>query len=186
MNNKIILLQNAELEKDEMLHSKNLALSPLWSRTVENLYNTGAFDNINMIISSQYKSSYLTAYPLAKRLGKNIIQMKEFDEINRNKDIQLTKEEYYNLNIQSFEDIDFTKYWWEPSRKWLERIVKWIWLLQKNNYDKNILVISHPIILNLYFAYMTDNIYEIQNRWHRCKPCSYGVINGNKVLKDIV
>ncbi|MCD6522724.1 MAG: histidine phosphatase family protein [Candidatus Diapherotrites archaeon] len=84
--NTLIFLRHAEVEIDKNKPISEWPLSDYGKRHAETVANSGIFDDVDVIISSAERKAYQTAEPIARRIGKNIIQYKELNKLDRDKD----------------------------------------------------------------------------------------------------
>jgi len=123
--------------------------------------------------------------PLAKKLNKKIIRIRELGEINRDKGKVISKEEYDKLKVRIFEDLDLSVEGWETSRHALQRFEKAINRINGQYNNKKIIIASHGTVMTLFFASKAKQMSQLIKRWKSLKFLDYGIIKNNQVLKDI-
>ena len=185
MNNQLIFLRHAKTQKDPSKVTTWL-LTEEGEKAAQNLAESGVFDDIDIIITSTEQKAILTATPFAKKLQKEIIKIPELNEIHRGKGEFLSQEEFFKIKEQMFLDLDFTKDSWETSNNALKRFQMAISDIDNKYDNKKILIVSHGTVLSLYFADLLNELNKVMQRWLRLGFCDWGVIENNKVMKDIV
>ncbi|MBS3162885.1 histidine phosphatase family protein [Candidatus Woesearchaeota archaeon] len=185
MNNKIIFLRHAETKKDENVLVSRWILTLEGKRKSQRLVDTGIFDDVDIIIASKEIKAYQTVLPLAKRLNKKIIRIKELGEINRDQGKVMAKDEYDKLKIRIFEDLSLSVEGWETCEQALKRFERIINKINGKYSSKRILIASHGTVMTLYFANKQNKLKELMSRWKKLKFLDYGIIKDNKIIKDI-
>jgi len=186
MNNTFIFLRHGKTKLDKALPIEEWDLTDEGKIAVENLAKTDKFDDVDVIISSDEKKAYLTVKPIADKLNKKIIKIKELGEIKRPNAESITKEQYEEMKVKIFKDFDFSDYEWETANHALNRFKEGIDNINKKYENKKILIGSHGTVMTLYFAYLQNKLDDIFARWKDLGFCDYGVIKDNRVVKDIV
>ncbi|MCK4555487.1 MAG: histidine phosphatase family protein [Candidatus Aenigmarchaeota archaeon] len=185
MNNTIIFLRHAETQKDKDTPVSKWHLTNDGKERAESLSKTGIFNDVDIIISSSEKKAYDTALPFAKQLGKEIIQIAELGEIDRDKGTLLTQEEYDTMKVRIFEDLDYTAYGWETARHALERFKSAVEKIDKEYEGKKILIVSHGTVMALYRAYLEKRLNDIFSVWKSLGFCDWYVVMDDKIKNAI-
>ncbi len=186
MNNKLIFIRHAKTKKDENIPIENWVLTEEGEKQAEQIANSGEFDDVRILISSKEDKAYLTIKPLADKLNIKIIKIKDLGEIKRPNSEKLPTKEYEGIKKKIFEDLNFTKDNWETANHALKRFKDAIDKINKKYENKNILICSHGTVMSLYFAYLLNKLSQIMNRWKNLKFGNYGIVQDNKVRKDII
>jgi len=186
MNNTLIFIRHAKTKIDKETPIADWDLTKEGYKQAEKVKDIKEFQDVNIIISSTEQKASLTIKPLADKLGKEIIQIKEFNEIKRPGSEKLTPKQYEDMKIKIFHDLNFTDYGWETANQALERFKKATEQINKDYDNKKILVCVHGSVMTLYFAYLQNKLNCLMERWKNTNFGSYGVIKDNKVLRDIV
>ncbi len=185
-NNILIFLRHAETKITNQLIVSKWILTDKGKEEAELLLNSALFDDIELIITSNEAKASETALPLVLRLNKPIIREKKFNEIERDKGNFFTMKEEYNRNIKlcvENRNKSFNK--WETANHALKRFSKKVNNIEKKYNKKKILIVSHGVVINLYFAKILGCLESIFERWLSNSFCDYGIIQNGKVLKDI-
>ena len=141
-----------------------------------------AFD---YIYSSSEKKALQTAEPFAKKYDLKIIQCFEFRELDRDRGGFLEMDKYLENVELTFKNRERIYDNWETGSSALQRFYKKYQEIDKEHENKKILIVSHGLILNLFFAYILDEFDIIFHRWKNTLFCGYGIIDKETILKDI-
>lgn len=185
MKNTYYFLRHADTKKDSNLHATLWSLSELGVAQSVGIVESGLFDEIDLIVTSNELKAQQTAGPLATKLGLIIVINSDFREVERGEKF-LTQEEFEKLKKAKLEDLDCDFDGGETGRRALKRFEYGIKDLENNYHGKKILIVSHGTILSLYFAKVKNDFSGIFDRWQSLKFCALGVIKDNEVVKDIV
>ncbi len=192
MVNTFYFLRHAQTTVDLSRPSKEWVLSEIGIKQCRELASSNIFSKIDLIICSTEKKTSLTAQPFAELTNKPIFTHTGLNEIGSDKPPLRNTQEFEELRLKCFKDLDYTEYGWESSRNALKRFKLSIEEINSRFYtaynDKTILVVSHGTILSLYFADLLGIINrgtEVFKRWKHLEFCAWGLVINNKVIKDI-
>ncbi len=178
------LMRHAETAIDEKIPAHEWLLTEEGFRQARNLASMGIFDSIDSIISSPEPKALQTARPFADRLGIDIDSYPELRELDRSKGRFLSNVEY----LQSVECI-LNRHdaipGWEFREHAMARFQAGLKKITNKGGFKEALVISHGLVLSMHFASLLG-VEKVFPRWQRLKFCSWGTLQGNDVIKDIV
>lgn len=187
MQNTYVFLRHAKVRKETSEPSDKWILSDEGIKYVEQVAATGIFDDVNVIISSSQKKVIQTAYFLANRLDKDIITNPSLDEIDKGSLLIEDPEEYQKQVVNIFDKPDESIAGWESANQALKRFQLGIDRIEKEHSHKKILIVTHGIVLTLYFAsILKETTEEIISRWKRLKSCAWGIVENKKIIHDIV
>ncbi len=185
-NNILIFLRHAETKITNQIIVSKWILTDKGKDEAELLLKSAFFDDLGLIITSNEEKAFETALPLAVRLNKPIIREKKLNEIGRDNGIFFITKEEYNRNIKlCMENRKRSFNNWETANHALKRFSKKVKDIEKKNTKKKILIVSHGVVINLYFAKILGCLDFIFERWLSNSFCDYGIIQNGKVLKDI-
>lgn len=185
-NNKLIFLRHAETKVDENSVISKWFLTEKGKKEAITLLNSEFFDDIDLIITSDEEKAYQTAYPLSKRLHQDIIRDKNLNEIIRDHGGFLkNKEEYTKILSLCVKNRNQSYNNWETANHALKRFSKRIQEINSKYSNKNIMIVAHGIVINLYFAEILEKLENVFERWSTNTFCDYGIIQNNEVIKDI-
>ncbi len=97
----------------------------------------------------------------------------------------LGKDEYLQNMKNCMENKDQTYNNWETADHALERFSKRIQEIDLKYTNKKILIVAHGGVINLYFAKILGKLDTTFERILTNSFCDYGLIQNDKVLKDI-
>ncbi|NVM19052.1 MAG: histidine phosphatase family protein [Candidatus Lokiarchaeota archaeon] len=185
-NNILILVRHAETNVDEHTKISKWLLTEKGQKDAINLFNLDLFDDVDIIITSDEEKANQTAYPLSKRLHKEIIREKDLNEILRDQGRYLkTKAEYFNTMKLCMENRNQSYNNWEPANKALNRFSKKIQEIDSKYSNMKILIVAHGGVINLYFAEIIGQLDKVFERIFTNTFCDYGIIQNKNVIKDI-
>ncbi len=186
MNNTFYLVRHGEtvVDKDEPVSKWKLSTRGLLQ--AEMLAKDRELSKADIIISSSEAKAYETAFPLARKLDKEIDRYSAFDELKRDRGGFLKKETFDFAVKYAVKNPDRSKFSWEKAGSALERFTAKIQELDLAYNSRNIVIVSHGIVLNMYFAALLGRLHEAYERLQRTRFCDYGIVKDSKVVKDIV
>lgn len=186
-NNTFTLLRHAEtaLEKGKVV--SKWSLSKRGEKQALKISQQAIFQTIDKIYTSKEQKAYQTILPLAKALDKKISRKEAFNELNRDKGSYLESKEVYQQTVkQCFSNPNHSINNWEKAYDALERFSQGIHLIDRNYENRKILIVSHGLVLNLYFAKLSEQLARVYDRWLATSFCAYGVVQNKRIIKDIV
>jgi len=186
MDNELIFVRHAKTKIDKSIPIENWVLTEEGQRNAKEIAQSREFDDGDILISSSEKKSYLTLKPLADKLGKKIIQIKDLSEIKRPDSEKLSSEEYIEMKVKIFNDRDFSMHDWETANHALERFRNAVNQIDRGYENKKILICSHGTVMSLYFAYLQHQLDNLMERWKSLKFGAVGIVKNNGVVRDIV
>ena len=184
MKNKYIFLRHAETIKDPNVHPKEWGLTPDALNKIQEYLKKKFFGQVTRIVSSGENKAYSTGVPIANEMGLEITQMPEFSEIGRSGKF-LTDDEFLVQKRRQLTELDTEVDGGESGRNALERFKGGIAKLEAEHEGETFLIISHGTVLTLYFAELTGKWTRIFDRWKRLPFCAIGLVENNRVVKDL-
>ena len=186
MNNEFVFLRHALTEVDLSKPADQWVLSNKGIEDIKIIAEHEYFDDIDLIYTSTEQKAIQTASFISERLGKEISTLDGLKELVRKKSSG-TIERYEQLVKQTLERESVIPSEWETADNALMRFKKAIGDIDSLLDNKKILVVSHGLVLSLYFADLLkiprNQLFE---RWRKLGFCSWGVVENNKVIKDII
>jgi len=179
----IHFLRHAETEIDEKIPVTEWRLTKHGIDQVQNLASSGIFDSVDAIFSSDEPKALLTAAPFAKRVGNATIAVPEFRELDRGTRY-LTDDEYLTSVSITLNEPNSNVEGWESNSDALYRFERGLSTLPSKYVFKEALIVSHGLILSLYFAQLLG-IRDVYSRWKNLRFCSWGTVQDSQVVKDI-
>lgn len=184
-NNTFIFLRHAETKVDNNIKISQWLLTKKGKNDAYQLSELNIFNDIDIIISSNEQKAYQTAYPISKKLNNKVIRDENLNEIMRDHGSFLGKDEYLQNMKNCMENKDQTYNNWETADHALERFSKRIQEIDLKYTNKKILIVAHGGVINLYFAKILGKLDTTFERILTNSFCDYGLIQNDKVLKDI-
>ena len=181
MNNTFYFLRHGETKKDSNIPISKWLLSDKGEQQSRKVAQEDVFKNIDIIFSSTEKKAYQTAKPIADKLRKEIIQLEEIGELNRDKGGFMEPQEYEESVKYCFENLDKSMNNWETAVHALDRFSRKIEELNKQYENKKILIVGHGFTINLYFARLLNNLDQIYKRFYTNDYIDWGAIRNQEL-----
>ena len=109
------------------------------------------------------------------------------NELNRGNDFKDSQKEYEDTISKVFLQMNSKVGQWESAHNALIRFQKIVEEIDMRYNGKKILIVSHGIVLTLYFVKLLDiPSNELFSRWKSLLFCDWGVVKEGEVIKDIV
>ncbi|MCG3226253.1 MAG: histidine phosphatase family protein [Candidatus Heimdallarchaeota archaeon] len=186
MQNTMIFLRHAKIQKNPNSHSEKWILSDEGLKYIEEVFTAGIFDDVDVIISSSQKMCIQTAYFLADRLGKEITTKPDLNEIEKGTELIETSAEYLELAESVLTNYEKSIANWEPANKAYKRYQMVIDRIDSEYNHKKILIVSHGIVMTLYFTQLLkEPLSNLFPRYKSLKQCAWGIVKDNEVTRDI-
>lgn len=185
-NNVFYYLRHAETKIDTRGGISNWVLSERGHKQAEALVNEEIFSDIDEIITSGENKAVQTALPLAKKLEIHIKQYAELNELYRDEEEFLTGVDYRKYVNKTLSNIHKPVGKWETGIDALTRFAKKMDEIDSEYSDMKILVVSHGLVINLYFCKLLERFEDAFRRWTLTTFCDYGIVKNAKVIEDIV
>lgn len=183
-NNTYIFLRHGETVKDPNIPAINWVLTDETQETLSKLVTESAFDNIEVIYSSNEHKAIKSAEPFAKKLDLSIQQQDGLEEVYRG-GAYLSDEEFKALKQTKLEDRDSNPDEGESSNAALKRFIAAMEEIDRSHQNKTILISSHGTILALYFCHVAGDFSNIFEYWGNIPFCGVGIIKDSEVIQHI-
>ena len=180
--NTFYLLRHGKVCVDKNKPPREWILSHEGVKEVSELAENRTFEHVDLIYSSEEEKAFHTAQIIADSIGKSALKLSNFNELNRNKFIG----NYESAIREAFSNINKSLSSWESCLSALQRFREGIELMNVGYRNKKILIVSHGIVLTLYFAHLKGEMNNLFSRWKRLSFLGWGVVKDSIVLKDIV
>ncbi|MBY8989984.1 MAG: histidine phosphatase family protein [Candidatus Lokiarchaeota archaeon] len=184
-NNILIFLRHAETKVEKGVKNSEWSLTTKGKLDALKIVESKPFDNINIIIASAEEKALNTAYPLAGELKIKILIEADLNEIKRDHGKFLDTQRYIITMKQCMTIRDKSFNNWETANNALERFSKKIEEIDFKHDRKKILIVSHGVVINLYFAKVLGKLEDVFDRAQTNTFCDYGIIQNNNVIRDI-
>lgn len=180
--NTFYLLRHAKVNVNPRKPANEWTLSSEGISETRRLVEERMLTDADFVYSSEEEKAYHTAKIIANSIGKEVAELSNFNELNRKSFL-----ENYEFAVEkAFSNTDGSRNNWESCINALKRFRKGIELIDQKHENKRILIVSHGIVLTLYFAHLKGDMNNLFSRWKRLRFLSYGVVENAAVVKDIV
>ena len=177
MKNSYIFFRHALTRIDKEQPAEKWVISDEGIQEACEVISSGKFDDVDVIISSSEKKAIQTAYYLAERIEKEIILNPNFKELDRGHDFIESKEDYETMVWRIFNNRTECSFGWETAEKALARFKRGIARIENTYSDKKIFIVSHGIVLTLYYAELHGwDLGETFKQWKELPFCGYKII----------
>jgi len=149
------------------------------------LASTNVFGEIDAIYTSTERKAQQTAHPFTKNSGIDPYAHPGLDELYRGTNSSLSNEIYLRYVQDTLRNPPSPVQGWETPTDALRRFKEAIDEIETTQLS-NVLVVSHGLVMTLYFANilnLDDYMYE---RWRRLRFLAWGQISQGNVVRDIV
>ncbi len=182
---EIVFLRHAETLVDPDSPASKWHLASSGQSESYELAASGILGEIDAIVSSDEMKAIETAEPFARMFGLEIDPNHDFRELNRNAGPFLTREEHLSCVQEVLKNPSSRSSGWECAADALARMKRGVQHTMSQHGSKRVLVVSHGLVLTLYFADLQAIMHEAFDRWNRLPFCGWGVVSNNRVLRDI-
>jgi len=186
MPNSLYFLRHAETKIKPTIPAREWNLTRAGRLSTKQLIETQVLDKMDGIIHSSEKKAKQTANIFAKAINVETYELPEIDELERNHEGSLTSEEYRARVRAALTDWEQNEPDWESGENALSRFKEGVRRINIMFHNKNILVVSHGLVLTLFFSDLTQFKMIAYERWSQLKFLSWGLVRENTVLIDIV
>lgn len=177
MKNTYIFLRHALTTIDKSQPAEKWVISDTGIEEICSVVSSGKFDDVDVIISSSEKKAIQTAFYLSERIDKEINLNPNLRELERGQEFIETQEDYETRVWRIFNNPSECSFGWETAKGALGRFKRGISRLESTYSDKKIFIVSHGIILTLFFAdYYNWDSKKAFNQWKEFAFCSYIII----------
>ena len=185
MPTEIVFLRHAETLADPDSSASKWRLTTSGLSESYELAASGILGEIDAIVSSDEMKAIETAEPFARLFELEIGRNHDFSELNRDASPFLIREEYLSCVQEVLTNSSAWPNGWECTADALTRTKMGVQQIMSQHGSKRVLVVSHGLVLTLYFADIQATMHEAFDRWNRLPFCGWGVVSNNRVLRDI-
>ena len=186
LSNSIILLRHAETSINPSLPAHEWSITTDGIKKTRELARSEIFTKIDGIIHSSERKARQTAEVFAEGLRVDLYEIPEFDEVHRPTGPPLSNNEYRLRVRETLTNWGRGPPGWESGAQALRRFSEALKRINIMFYDKNILVVSHGIILVLYFSQLRNLQSIAFERWTQMPFLAWGLVRDARVLIDII
>jgi broad specificity phosphatase PhoE len=186
MTNSLYFLRHAETKEDESTPVRDWRITDAGMDLTRGLARSEKFGEIHGIIHSSETKARQTAEVFAEGLDVQMYQLSGFDELLREHEGALAFDEYRDWVRRTFSDLEKNVPGWESGATALKRFEDAVRKVDIMFHRKNVLIVSHGIVLTLYFNKLKNFEAIAFERWSQLKFLSWGLVRDGRVLVDIV
>jgi len=179
--NTLIFIRHGKTEIDKARSISKWVLAEQGKKEAESLISIKEFQDVALLFSSEEEKSYATIKPLADKIGKKTIKVKDLGEIRRPDAHLISSEQYEERKHNLLANLNYTEHGWEKAKNALKRFRKAVEKINKQNEGKKIIICAHGTVLTLYFSYLRN---ELKNIKETLGFGSYAIVKNNKIIKD--
>jgi len=188
MNNTFYFIRHADKLELKDKPVDEWPLSEKGIKQAQEIADSGKFDEIDLIFTSSLERTYQTAKPISDKIRREITKCPEFDELKMGNN-HWFGEEFESAIKDCLTHLYTSEHEWETAHNALERFSNKIEEIDKDHDDKKILIVSHNVVINLFFAKLLDKLDHVYERGVLTKDPMYnyiGIVQNDKIIQDIV
>jgi len=186
LTNSLYFLRHAESKVDLSVPARDWSITANGAMLTKELANAKQLSAIDGIIHSSENKARQTAEIFAEGLEVQMYQLSGLDELVREHGGMLTNEEYRNRIRQTLTDWDGNVPGWESGASALERFEDAVQKIDIMFHLKNVLIVSHGIVLTIYFCKLKKFESIAFERWSQLGFLSWGLVRDGQVLVDLI
>jgi broad specificity phosphatase PhoE len=186
MTNSLYFLRHAETKVNLSKPARDWPITKKGAALARELAKSERFSEINGIIHSSETKAKQTAEAFAEGLDVQMYQLSGLDELARNHEGKLNDEEYRERVHRTLREPEKSVPGWESGTSALKRFEDAVRKVDIMFHQKNVLIVSHGIIMTLYFCKLKGFEAIAYERWGQLKFLAWGLVLDNRVLVDIV
>ncbi|MFW9963524.1 MAG: histidine phosphatase family protein [Candidatus Sifarchaeia archaeon] len=186
MTNSLYFLRHAETRVDLSVPAHEWSITDVGKLLTKELAKSQQLSAIDGIIHSSELKARQTAEIFAEGLDVQMYQISGFDELKREHEGKLTEEEYRDRVKRTLTNLDESVIGWESGADALKRFEDSVRKIDIMFHQKNILIVTHGIVLSLYFSKLRKFLSIAFERWSQLEFLAWGLVRDSRVLVDIV
>jgi broad specificity phosphatase PhoE len=144
------------------------------------------FSEIHGIIHSSELKAKQTAEAFAEGLEVQMYQLSGLDELARDHEGKLNDEEYRERVYRTFSNPGKSVPGWESANSALKRFEDAVRKVDIMFHQKNVLIVSHGLVMTLYFCKLKNFQSIAYERWKQLEFLAWGMVRDGRALVDIV
>ncbi len=186
MSNSIYFLRHAETAADPSLPTDEWSITSNGLQQARELAKSEVFGKIEGVVHSSEKKAWQTADVFAEELNVEVYEIPELGELQRHHGGLLSNLEYRRFVRETLTDWDHGVPGWESGTEALHRFVDGVKRINIMFYSRNILVVTHGLVLTLYFCQLRNFQSIAYERWTQMPFLAWGLVRDGRVLIDII
>nr|KXH72196.1 MAG: hypothetical protein AM325_01610 [Candidatus Thorarchaeota archaeon SMTZ1-45] len=186
MSNSLYFLRHAETKIELSIPVREWSITNEGILLTRELAKSDQLSAIDGIIHSSEPKARQTAEIFAEGLDIQMYQISGFDELSREHEGKLTNEEYRDRVRRTLTNLEENVIGWESGADALKRFEDAVKKIDIMFHQKNILIVTHGIVLILYFSKLKGLLSIAFERWSQLEFLAWGLVRDGCVLVDIV
>ncbi len=186
MTNSLYFLRHAETKVNLSKPAREWPITKAGVLAARELAASEKFSEINGIIHSSELKAKQTAEAFTEGLDVQMYQLTGLDELARNHEGKLNDEEYRERVHRTFNDPEKNVPGWESGASALKRFEDAVRKADIMFHQKNVLIVSHGLVLTLYFCKLKGLEGIAYERWKQLEFLAWGLVRDGRALVDIV
>ena len=186
MTNSLYFLRHAKTKVNLSKPARDWPITAEGAKLARELARSEKFSEIDGIIHSSETKAKQTAEAFADGLDVQMYQLSGLDELARDHGGKLNDEEYRGRIYRTFKTPEQSMPGWESAAAALDRFEDAVRKVDIMFHRKNVLIVSHGIVLTLYFSKLRNLQSIAYERWKQLEFLAWGLVRDQRVLVDIV
>jgi len=186
MTNSLYFLRHAETKVNLSKPARDWPITKVGASLAKELAASEKFSEIDGIIHSSEGKAKQTAEAFAEGLEVQMYQLSGLDELARNHEGKLNDEEYRERVHTTLRDPEKIVPGWESGASALKRFEDAVRKVDIMFHRKNVLIVTHGLVLTLYFCKLKNFESIAYERWTQLKFLAWGLVRDGSALVDIV
>jgi broad specificity phosphatase PhoE len=186
LTNSLYFLRHAETKINLSTPARDWPITIEGTDLTRELAKSDKFSTIDGIVHSSEGKARQTAEAFAEGLDVQMYQLSGFDELQREHEGKLTEDEYRDRVRRTLSNLDDSVLGWESGGAALKRFEEAVRKIDIMFHRKNVLIVSHGIVLTLYFCKLKGFEAIAFERWSQLKFLDWGLVRDGRVLVDLV
>jgi broad specificity phosphatase PhoE len=186
LTNSLYFLRHAETKVDLSKPARDWSITTEGAKLTRELVKSEKLSEIDGIIHSSEQKTKQTAEVFAEGLEVQMYQLSGFDELARDHEGKLSDQEYRDRVRMTLTEPEQSVPGWESGASGLKRFEDAVRKVDVMFHRKNVLIISHGIVLTLYFCKLKGFESIAYERWSQLKFLAWGLVRDGRLLVDIV
>jgi broad specificity phosphatase PhoE len=179
-------LRHAETKVNLSRPAHEWSITSEGARLARELAASEKFSEIDGIIHSSESKAKETADAFAEGHDVQMYQLSGLDELARNHEGKLNDEEYRERVHRTFSDYKRNVPGWESASSALKRFEDAVRKVDIMFHRKNVLIVTHGIVMTLYFCKLKNFQSIAYERWKQLKFLAWGLVRDGRALVDIL
>jgi len=181
-----VFLRHAETQIDFNKPTSQWILTYSGQNRAKRLSASKEFPKYDDVYSSKEPKAMATAKPFADRINSKIRILTGLEELDRSATYAESRAQYNQMVREALTDRERSVMSWEPAKDALKRFSNAIEDIISHANADEILIVTHGIVLTLYFAKLEGKLNKAFERWKKLHFLDWGITSKQRVIKDII